>query len=155
MKHVDLATYQAYHNCDNEELHHEFDPSAGLPESMVTLLEARYGTEVADMCQTERSSILPHYRDKGHERNEYASFLVMDEVLDGIEYKMINTSFDRSNVLSEVEWNILSNAIGDIALPYTEQRTKHRRELRAYHELHNMERDNEVCVRERHFHWWW
>ena len=142
MNHVDLATYQAYHNCDNEEIHHEFDPSVRLPESMVTLLETRYGAEVADMCQTKRSSILPHYRDKGYERNEYTSFLVMDEVLDGIEYKKINTSFERSNVLSEVEWNILSNVMGDIALSYTEQRTHHRRELRVYHELHNMERDN-------------
>ena len=104
---------------------------------MVTLLEARYGAEVADMCLKERSSILPHYRDKGHERNEYTSFRVKDEVLDGIEYKRINTSFERSNVLSEVEWNILSNVMGDIALSYTEQRTHHRRELRVYHELHN------------------
>ena len=32
--------------------------------------------------------------------------------------------------------------MGDIALSCTEQRTKHRRELRAYHELHNMERDS-------------
>ena len=63
-KHVDLATYQAYHNCDNEEIHHEFDPSAGLPESMVALLEARYGAEVADMCLKERSSILPQFRDR-------------------------------------------------------------------------------------------
>ena len=46
MKHVDLATYQAYHNCDNEELHQTFDPSKGLPDSMVTLLEARCGAEV-------------------------------------------------------------------------------------------------------------
>ena len=140
MKHVDLATYQAYHNCDNEDIHQEF--TKDLPESMVALLEARYGAEVADMCQTKRSSILPHYRDKGYERNEYTSFLVKDEVLDGIEYKRINTSFERSNVLSEVEWNILSNVMGDIALSYTEQRTHHRRELRVYHELHNMERDN-------------
>ena len=34
--------------------------------------------------------------------------------------------------------------MGDIALSYTEHRTKHRRELRlrVHHELHNMERDN-------------
>ena len=32
--------------------------------------------------------------------------------------------------------------MGDIALSYTEQRTPHRRELRVYHELHSMERDN-------------
>ena len=140
MKHVDLATYQAYHNCDNEDIHQEF--TKDLPESMVTLLEARYGAEVADMCLKERSSILPQFRDKGYERVEYTSLLVKDEVLDGIEYKRINTSFERSNVLSEVEWNILSNVMGDIALSYTEQRTHHRRELRVYHELHNMERDN-------------
>ena len=60
----------------------EFDPSVALPESMVTLLEARYGAEVADMCQKERLSILPYCRDKGYERNEYTSFLVKDEVLD-------------------------------------------------------------------------
>jgi hypothetical protein len=107
MKHVDYTTYQAYHNSDNEELHQAIGPTKGLPESMVALLEARYGTEVADMCQTERSCILPHYRDKGYERNEYPSYLVKDEVLDGVEYKKINTSFERSNVLSEVEWNIL------------------------------------------------
>ena len=81
---------------------------------MVALLEARYGTEIADMCQTERSSSLPHYRDEGYKRNEYTSFLVMDEVLDGIEYKRINTFFERSNVLREVEWIILSNVTGDI-----------------------------------------
>ena len=138
MKHVDHTTYQAYHNCDNEELHHKFDPAKGLPASMVELLEARYGAEVADMCQTERSHILPHYRDKGYERNEYTSYLVKDEVLDDLEYKKINTSFERSNVLGEVKWNILSNVMGDIALSYTEQRTKHRRELRVYHELRNM-----------------
>ena len=112
MKHVDLATYQAYHNCDNEEIHQEFDPSNGLPESMVTLLEARYGAEIADMCQTKRSSIVPHYRDEGYERNEYTASLVKDEVLDGIEHKRINTSFERSNVPSEVECNILSNVMG-------------------------------------------
>ena len=103
MKRVDKTTYQAYHNCDNEELYQDCVPTNGLPESMVVLLEARHGTEVADMCQTERSCTLPHHRDKGYERNESTSFLVMDEVLGGIEYKRINTSFERSNVLSEVE----------------------------------------------------
>jgi len=142
MKHVDRATYDAYHNCDNEELHQAFDPSKNLPESMVDLLEARYGAEVADMCKNERSVILPQFRDKGYERIEFTSYDVKDEVLDGIEYKKINASYERSNVLSEVEWNILSNVMGDIALSYTEQRQKHRRELRVYHELHDMNRDN-------------
>ena len=64
MKHVDYTTYQAYHNSNNEELHEAFDPTKGLPASVVELLEACYGTEVAGMCQTERSCVLPHYRDQ-------------------------------------------------------------------------------------------
>ncbi|MAF40235.1 MAG: hypothetical protein CL859_00010 [Cyanobium sp. ARS6] len=141
MKHVDRATFEKYYKCADESRHHEFNPSHGLSESIVQLLVERYGEDVATMVENERSDILPQFKDCGYERVEYSSRLVDNEVLDGIEYRKINPAFERSNVLSEIEWNILSNVMGDIALSYTEQRSAHRTELRVYQELHDLERD--------------
>jgi hypothetical protein len=100
-------------------------------------MEARYGEESADMVKHERSHILPQFEDMGYERIGYSTYEVDDEVLDGIEYIKINSAFERSSVVSKVEFNILGNVMGDIALSFTEQRNKHRTELSVHHELHN------------------
>ena len=118
MKHVDRATFETYYKCSDESVHHEFNPTHGLSSSIVQLLVDRYGEDVALMVENERSDVLPQFKDCGYERVEYSPRLVANEVLDGIEYRKINPAFERSNVLSEIEWNIISNVMGDIALSY-------------------------------------
>ena len=100
-------------------------------------MEAQYGEETADMAKHERSHILPQFKDMGYERTGYSMYEVDNEVLGGIEYTKINPAFEPRNVLSKVEFNILDNVMGDLALSFTEQRNKNRTELGVYHELHN------------------
>ena len=126
---VNKETYISYHNASDETEHHEFNPSNTLPDSIIRMIALRHGDEVSSMVAKDRSHILPQFRDEGYLRIEYTSYLKRDEHKDGSEYKKINPIFERTAVLSEVEFKMLSKTLGNIALSFTEQRGKHRRDL--------------------------
>ena len=138
---VNKETYISYHSANDESKHQEFDPTKDLSESVIRMIALRHGDEVSSMVVKDRSHILPQFRDEGYVRIEYTSSLKKDEHKDGSEYKKINPTFERTAVLSEIEFKMLSKTLGNIALSFTEQRGKHRRELRVYHELHALDQD--------------